>query len=110
MSKLTASVDFDRVKAEEMPRFINLFAEQVESLINNGLTFSDNFDAKIVSVSITTADTDFAVAHGLGREPLGYFVIGQTANMGVYNGSRANSASVLYLRASAVGTASVLVF
>jgi hypothetical protein len=110
MSKITASSDFDRIEAEEIPRILTLFADQVVQIVNGGLEFSANFNAKTVSITFASANTDTSVGHGLGRTPAGYLVTSRSANMVIYDGSVANNTSTLILRSSAPGTASVLVF
>lgn len=110
MSKITASFSFDQVKPEEMPRYLTLFGDQVVRTVNGGLDFQTNFNGTVVSLTFSATNTDTSVAHGLGRVPTGYLIIGRTANMGIYNGAASNTATNLILRSSSVGTASVLVF
>jgi hypothetical protein len=64
----------------------------------------------ITIVEFETADTDVTVDHDLTRVPMGYFVVGLSGNMTVYNGSVGWTAEQLSLRASAAGTASLLIF
>lgn len=108
--RITEGSDIDRLKPEEQPRYITRFLTQVAEAMNNNLSFVDNFNASTVAVPFSTANTDTAVLHGLGRVPVGYIVIGQNAAMSVYDGASANTTSLLYLRSSAVGTARLLVY
>ena len=106
MSKLTASTDIDRFEAQdaqvnEALKYATLALEQVGQLLNNGLGFADNFNAKLLAVTFSAGNTDVASLHGLGRVPQGYFQVGQTAASLIYDGSSANTSSLLYLRASA---------
>lgn len=59
-------------------------------------------------VDFLSADTDTIVPHPLGRVPLGYLVVGLSANMVVYSGSVDSNERNVTLRASAAGTAWVL--
>jgi hypothetical protein len=109
--RLTASTEIDRIeKPEDQPRFISMALNQIAQILNNGLGFSDNFNAKTLTISFSAANTDVATIHGLGRVPTGYIVIGSSAATSVYDGASANTASLLYLRASAATTVKVLVF
>lgn len=110
MSKITTSTDFDRVSAEDMPRRLNQFGEDVVAQVNGGLDFSTNFNASEVSVSFTAANTDTPIAHGLGRVPTRYILTGSTVALGLYDGSIKASSSIIYLKSSAVGTASILIY
>ncbi len=110
MSKFTSGVDIDRLQTEdEVKRWVSLAFDQLQSLINGGLSFSDNFNAKILSITISTANVDVASLHGLGRVPSGYIVLGSSAATSVYDGASANTSSILYLRASVAATVKVLV-
>lgn len=110
MSKVTASYEFQACKPEELPRFLTLFGEQVARALNSGLDFETNFNSKFVSITFSATNTDTSVAHGLGRVPAGYIIIGLSAALTVYDGVGANTATNLFLRASATGTARLLVY
>ncbi len=71
----------------------------IKSILDHGISFDDNVDVSRVSIaSHGTAGTEFAVTHGLGKAPSGYFVAGQTAAGSVYDGSTANDKTTLYLK------------
>lgn len=109
--KFSASTDIDRLEGEEeVKRWVAIALDQVGQILNNGLLFSDNFNAKILTVTFPVANVEVASLHGLGRVPSGYIQVGQTAATIVYDGSSANTASLLYLRASAAGTVRILVY
>lgn len=110
MSKVTASYEFQAAPEKDLPRFLTLFGEQVARALNNGLDFETNFNSKSVSITFSSANTDASVAHGLGRVPVGYIIIGLSAALTVYDGVGANTTTNLFLRASATGTARLLVY
>ena len=110
MSKVTASTDFDRVKPEDLPKFLSLFGEQVVQVLNNGLDFQSNFNCALISVTFSAANTDTAVSHGLGRVPTGYLIYSRSTAMDVYDGVTAWTSDTLYLRTSTTGTIGVIVF
>lgn len=110
--RLTASTDIDRSKdnIEDALKFTTLALEQIGQILNNGLFFSDNFNAKILTITFSAANVDVGSLHGLGRVPTGYQQIGQSAAAIVYDGASANSTSLLYLKSSAVAQVRILVF
>ena len=62
-----------------------------------------------IEFTFTGPGVDVAVEHKLGRIPVGYLVVKRTASMTVYDGVASSSEDWLVLRASAAGTAYVLV-
>jgi hypothetical protein len=110
MSKVTISSDIDRVSPEDLPRYTAIALDAIIGTINGNLDFQTNFNAKTSSVIFSAANTDTAVIHGLGRVPIGYIVYGTTAAMSIYDGATPSTSQLLYLRASATGTARILIY
>ena len=110
MSKVTSSIDFDRVADKDQMRYINIFSNEVKSVINGELDFETNFNGKMITVNFTLANTDRIIVTGLNRLPIGYLVYNVSANMVVYNGTTAWSPATISLKASAVGIAKIIVF
>ena len=111
MSKLTGDAGIDKIQEpKDQMRFISIFFDQIKMLINNGLQFADNFDSKILTLTFSAASTDTSLTHGLGRVPTGYVILKRSASMTVYDGSAAWTSNLIYLRASAAGSVTVLVF
>lgn len=116
MSSLTASTDFTQVDDKKNPdvpelkKFLSIFGDNVVETINGNLDFSTNFNGKLMSVTFSSANSDVAVSHGLGRVPSGYLVYSRSASMVVYNGSSPSTSSVIYLKASATGTVGLFIF
>lgn len=108
--KLTAAADVSNVKGDDVQRFVTAFQTQVQDAVNGNLTFGENIKAQIVSVDFTAANAQTQVSHTLGKVPGGYFLVGASAAMSLYNGTSANTTELLYIRSTAVGQASVLVF
>lgn len=116
-SQITASTSIDQVKKDEMGRFVDLFAQDTTRVVNdllhavNGrLDFENNFGAKIVNVVFTDADTETAVAHGIGRPPRGYIVTSLGAATTVYNSGTPWTANTIYLSATIATSADLLIF
>lgn len=108
--RVTANPSIDKAPLEDQPRFISIVLEQIIAALNSGLDFSTNFAGNTVSVVFASASAEQAISHNLGREPVGYIPVGLTTAMTVYNGSSANTAKVIYLQSSAVGTATLFIF
>lgn len=108
--KITNSSDLSNIKQEDIPRFLSAVLTQISAILNAGATFQDNFNAQIQSVVFPTANSEVPLRHSLGRVPSGYLPLTLSAAMILYNGSTGNSDSAIYLKSSAIGTATVLVF
>jgi hypothetical protein len=73
--------------------------KKLESILNRGITFSDNVDCKLVSfTSSGTPDAENTVAHGIGKVPTGYIVYSQDKAASLYKGSTAWTATNIYLK------------
>jgi hypothetical protein len=62
----------------------------------------------ILTFVFTASAVNVAVAHGLGRVPAGYMVVGRSANVTVYDGSDPSTESELVLRSSGAATVQVV--
>lgn len=85
---------------------------ELAGLLNNGLTFADNFKANTLDVADTgVINTEFAVAHTLKRVPVGYIVVGINKAAVVYNSGTAWTVSNIYLKANVANcTVKLIVF
>ena len=110
MSNITASTDMTQCTAEEMPKYLDLFCQNVAETVNGQLDFQTNFNCVFLSATFTTANVNQVVPHTLGKKPAGYLVIGASAATSVYNGSKANTDQTLNLMASTPATVGLLVF
>lgn len=108
--KISASHDVSNVIDSDLRRFLTAFNSQVVQVMNGNIEFNENTKSQKVSVVFSSANTEVAVGHGLGRNPNGYILVGATAAMSLYDGSSANNDKTLYLKSSASGTAQVMVF
>lgn len=109
--KITATNDFTNLETlEDVKRYASIAVGQIKDALNGLLTFQDNFQSQIVSVSFASVNTDVQISHSLGRVPTGYLHIRSTAAMVLYDGASANTDALLYIRSNGVGTATVLIF
>jgi hypothetical protein len=108
MALIRANDQLGSGDAESKFKFIEIFMASVKNVVNGNIDFSKNVLFPGVDVIFSTANAQKAVKHNLGRIPRGYLVIGQTANFNVYNGTAPWTKDLIYLRASAVGTAKIV--
>jgi len=75
-----------------------------------------NFVASLALVQADTANTNFAVVHGLvdsqenGITPRGYIPIRRLSNAQLYDGTGTTDGSVISLRATAAGASFLVIF
>lgn len=102
LSKITDSEEFQKYAAQSFDALL--------SVVNGQVQFSDNIKSQIIEVNFNVADTELPVKHGLGIVATGYFKIGSSAAMSLYDGLQASTVDTVYIRSSAVGIARVMVF
>jgi len=94
---------------EDISRYYSIIVDQLESILNGGIGFSDNLQSSISSVVFSTANSEVIVPHGLKVAPLGYVILTRSAALVVYDGSTEWTTEFISLKASASGTAKVMV-
>lgn len=102
---------FDEVLERELLSYTYALAD----LLNQGLTFADNFNAQILShTSNAVADTEDTIAHTLQRVPVGYLVFYQDKAGQLYQGPSTGTAwtsSNFYLKCTVASvTFQIIVF
>ncbi len=112
MPKIKASSDFSKIKtSEEFQRFVSIYLAELGGVVNGKLEFQENIKSQVVRVSFSAGATDLAVPHSLGRIPTGYMVTRlDSGGVGIYDGDQAWTDTTIYLRASGVTGAEVLIF
>lgn len=97
---------------KDLCRELESLLRSLDGILNMGLSFADNMDARLVSVtSHATPGTEFSVAHTLGKIPTGYIIYRRTKAGSLYDGSSSNTASTLYLKSDASsGVFYILIF
>ena len=109
MSKIS-NFDPSNTDGEEFKRIVSILLNSIVSAINGGLTFSDNFSQNTQSVTFTAANAEVVVNHNIGRIPVGYLVLGNSAAAIVYNSDTAFTTQSIFLKASAPTTATIMLF
>lgn len=109
--KVTATPDISNVETiDDVKRFSTACLKQLVESVNGNLILTENVKASVVSVSFGSADSDTAVAHNLGKPPVGFILCGASVAMSLYNGSTAANNTTIFIKSTAAGSASVLVF
>ena len=110
MGKVTVSVDVWNVSdLEQLKRFTGGALRSLVDQVNGRISFQENIQARVVEFSFESTSIDYIVPHGLGYIPLGFVVINQNAAAILYS-YKTMDRNNLYLRASAVTDAKILVF
>lgn len=100
--------EFDKSLEDELLSY----SIDMSKILNNGLKFSDNFNAQIKTyTSNGAANTEDAVAHTLKRVPTGFIIINRDKAGVVYDSGTSWTATNLYLKCSVATVAlKVLIF
>lgn len=97
---------------KDLERSLDKFATDVALILNGGGRIEDQLD--IYRGTITTDATpgvETAIAHGLKRAPLGYWIVGKNKAAHIYDGASAWTATNLYVRSDVASvTAKIIVF
>jgi hypothetical protein len=86
--------------------------KELRVILNGGLNFTDNFDAKILDyVSHGTPDTEKVLAHTLGKVPAGYIVYRQDKAGSLYTstGGTTWTTTAIYLKCTVATVAFKLI-
>lgn len=102
---LTSQPDLPSVRT-----WATIILRELVQVINGKLDLKTNVRANIKEVTFTGASTTVSVLHQLGRVPEGYLVVGKSAAIHVFDGSKANTDELLYVQASAAGSAKLWIF
>lgn len=109
MAKVS-NFDTGNVDAATFQRYSTKQMQDIVNVLNKGVLFADNFDAQIIDVVFSAANTSTAVTHNLQRTALGYYPLKLSAAAIIYDGSGSNTQNEISLKASAACTAKVLIF
>ncbi len=95
LKQAKAESEFDRAISEEL---LSAWHE-LSDLLNGGLTFSNNVNCQIKTVTDTgAANVEFTVAHTLKKAPTGYIVVKADKACSVYDGATTWTTTAIYLK------------
>lgn len=96
---------------KDLMRFMGEQDVNLSSLLNQGLRFSDNFNAKELSFTTNaTPDTQDTVAHGRNSAPTRFFVIDQDKGGVLYRSASFDATNCYFKNTVASVAVKVLVF
>lgn len=95
---------------EELRRYSSQVFDLIVDTINGRISLSDNIQATIKSVTFSGSGVTVSVDHGLGITPSGYFVVGSSTGIIVFDGNKDSNGSQVYVQATGAGTAKILIF
>ena len=82
----------------------------LESVLNGGLSFSENMDCKLVSYTTNVApNTEDTVAHGLGKVPTGFLIYSEDKAAVIYDSGTAWTKTNIYLKCDTASVAAKLI-
>lgn len=93
----------------EFMRFCSIVVAQIINGINGNLDFN-NLKTQTLGVTFSSANTDVKVTHSLNKTGINYFPVNLSAALTVYNGVGAATNSSIYLRSSAIGNVTLILF
>lgn len=108
--RINTGTDFDNIPEQDQIRYISVFGDQVKTALNGNVSFLDNIRGSIQIVSFQATAQDVQINHGLNSLPNGYFLIGSSVPMSIYDGVQRSDRTVIYLRSNAIGAAKVFIF
>lgn len=111
MGRLKTYQDLSNVEGlEELQKFISQMTKDIVDTINGKINVADNLECRVVSVTFSQANVDKMVNHKLGRIPSGFIQVSPSVALTVYTGSGASDENNIFVKSSAAGSASIMVF
>lgn len=90
---------------EDILSFMNEQNDNLETLFDKGLGFTDNFDGVFVTfTSNAIADTEDDVTHTLKKIPTGFIVTSRDKGAVLYDGGTTNTTTKIYLKSNVAST------
>lgn len=109
--KLNLPLEYHNIQdPQDLADKLSATLKQILQVINGRVAIPDNLDVHVTSVTFSAANASTPVTHRLDRIPQGYIVAKRSANFTIFDGSGSNTTSVIYLQASAAGTATIVLF
>ena len=111
MSRLLLSSQLGNIKTlPDIIRFVAIFADDVENVVNGQLEFGLNLKTSLITCVFEAINTEQGFNHGLDRVPQGYILVSSAVATTIFSGATSNTAEKIYLQSTALGSTKVLVF
>lgn len=109
--KIKTALSVSNLKTlEELTRWVSQTLSAIIDLVNGRISMVDNMDVFEATVTFTAANAEVKVPHTLTRVPTRYEISSLTAAMSIYTGTTPFTESNIYLKSSATGVATVLIY
>ena len=95
---------------EGVRRFSDQGLHTLADAINGNLDFSSNINCQIIGITFSVANANTTIPHTLNRVPSGYILSRASAALSVYDGTTTWTASNIFLKSSAIGSVTLIVF
>lgn len=111
MPKLRNLFNISNLKTiDDLIKYLSPVLSEISDTINGKLDFDSNIRTSFVTCVFTAANVETAITHTVGRVPMGYILAGSSAVTRLYDGTTANTDSIIYLKSDAAVTARILIF
>lgn len=110
--KFTLPIKLSNLRAgdQDFVRWVSQIFDQVFTIFNRNISFTDNCKTSLVSVAFASANTQQAVTHNLGKTPVGYIIVESQGTGVVYDGATSWTNQYMYLQCTAIETKKLLIF
>lgn len=95
---------------EDLRRFSSQSINLITVVINGGIDLVDNCATVLADVTFANGNSEVEVKHSLGKVPSGYLIAGKSSSFDIYNGPTPNTNQAIYIKGTAAGSASILIF
>jgi hypothetical protein len=109
--KIKVTQDLSAVSSwEDLRRFVAQTISDIVTTLNGRVDLVDNCETHVEAVTFGLAGQEVAISHKLGRIPSGYVVVRKSNHVDIYDGTKENTSRILFVRADAVATVTLLIF
>ncbi len=95
---------------DDLKRFVDQYLSSIRDVINGNVDLNDNMSVSFVTFTFQQANTNYQLAHTLGRIPTGYIPVKKNSSADIYDGAGTNTAKSIFLKSTVATTVTVMVF
>jgi hypothetical protein len=109
--KIKVTQDVSGVSSwEDLRRFVAQTLNDIVVTINGRIDLVENCETHMETVVFGLAGQEIGVPHKLARIPNGYIAVTKSTPVDIYNGTKQNTSTLIYVRADAAATVTLLIF
>lgn len=110
MAKVAVQEVSNLKDVNQLARFCSINFGNIINQINGAIDFQSNLFVSIITANFTAANTSTKFTHTLGRIPQGYILAKSNVSTTIFDGSKDNTSTAIYLQASIIANCLVVVF